>query len=121
MLEGFVTRSHEAVREWYARARCLFQVETRKRRAIAVDETKVKVQRQCLYVWAAIDIDTWEVLYTWVSQGQSGFEVLVFLRRPLEVCDRMPVVYVDRAPWYLWALDRLGSRGSIGPSDPAIP
>ncbi len=116
-----MTRSHEAVREWYARARGLVQVEARKRRAIAVDETKVKVQGQWLYVWAAIDVDIWEVLYTWVSQGRSGFEALRFLRRVLEVCDGSPTVYVDRVPWDRWALDRLGvplEHRTFGPRNP---
>ncbi|MCJ2519759.1 MAG: DDE-type integrase/transposase/recombinase [Candidatus Thermoplasmatota archaeon] len=62
-------------------------MDIRRRRAIAVDETNIKVQGRWLYRWAAIDIDTWEVLYTWVSQGRSGFEALGFLRRVLEVCE----------------------------------
>ncbi len=79
VLEGFQRRSHEAVREWYARARCLFQVEAKHRRTIAVDETKVKVQGRWLFLWAAIDVDTWEILDTSVTQERSGFEALCIL------------------------------------------
>jgi transposase-like protein len=104
VLEGFVPRSHEAVRQWYERARHLFQVESRSRRAIAVDETKVKIQGRRMYVWAVIDVDTWEILAAWVSQGRSSFEALRFLRRVLEACEGVPMVYVDRphgtrGPW----------------------
>lgn len=121
VLAAFRERSHEAVREWYQRARALFQVERRERRALAVDETKVKVQGRWMYVWAAIDVETWEVLHTWVSEGRSGFEALCFMRRVLEACDGLPVVYVDRAGWYRWALDRLGvpwEHRTFGPRNP---
>ncbi len=121
MLEGFQKRSHEAVREWYSRARDLFQVEARQRRAIAVDETKIHVQGRWLYLWSVIDVDSWEVLYTWVSHGRSGFETPGFLRRALEVCEDLPMVYVDRAPWYRWALGRLGvpwEHRTFGPRNP---
>ncbi len=94
VLEGFQRRSHEAVREWYSRARDLFQVEARQRRAIAVDETRIKVQGRWLYLWSVIDVDSWEVLHTWVSQGRSGFETLGFLRRALES--------VRTFPWCMW-------------------
>ena len=67
VLGSFLARSHEAVRQWYERARELFHVERRPRRAIAVDETKIRVQGEWIYLWAAIDVDRWEVLVTWVS------------------------------------------------------
>ncbi|MFQ5870916.1 MAG: hypothetical protein ACE5IB_01995, partial [Candidatus Geothermarchaeales archaeon] len=48
--------SHEALRQWYERSRGLFQVEVKRRRAMAVDETKVKVRgsgytsgRRCMW------------------------------------------------------------------------
>jgi putative transposase len=106
--EAFISRSHEAVRGWYGRARELFQVERRARRAIAVDETKVKVQGRWVYVWAAIDVDTWEVLGAWASWERSSFEALQFLRAVQGYCDGLPTVYVDGGPWYRWPLERLG-------------
>ena len=121
VLTNFVARSHEAVRQWYERARELFHVERRPRRTIAVDETKIRVQGEWIYLWAAIDVDTWEILQTWVSQGRSGFEALCFLRGVLKLCDGYPLVYVDRAGWYRWALNRLGvpwEHRSFGPRNP---
>ncbi len=109
------------MREWYSRARALFQVASRPRRAIAVDETKIKVQGRWLYLWAAVDVDTWEVPATWVSQGRSGFEALGFLRTVLRQFEGLPKVYVDGAPWYPMALNRLGvpwEHRTFGPRNP---
>ncbi|MCJ2520403.1 MAG: hypothetical protein LN412_05575 [Candidatus Thermoplasmatota archaeon] len=44
-----------------------------------------------------------------------------FQRRALEVCEGLPMVYVDRAPWYRWALGRLGvpwEHRTFGPRNP---
>ena len=101
-------RSHEAVREWYQRASKLFDVVRRRRRAVAVDETKIRVQGRWRYLWAAIDVDNWEVLAVWVTEGRSSLETRIFLRLVLRRCEGVPRVYVDRAPWYPWALNSLG-------------
>jgi putative transposase len=117
----FDEASHEAVREWYGKARALFEARRRPRRALAVDETKVKVRGRWMYVWAAIDVDRWEVLATWITEGRSMFEASSFLRKALSYCDGMPTVYVDGAPWYRWALDRLGvpwEHRTFGPRAP---
>ncbi len=121
VLFNFGEASHEAIRKWYLKCRHLFHPTSRKRRAIAVDETKIKIQGKWMYVWAAIDIDTWDVLATWASQGRSGLEALSFIREALKVCENNPIVYVDRAPWYRWALNRLGvpwEHRTFGPRNP---
>ena len=38
--------SHEALRKWYLKLKTLFVREMKHRRAIAVDETKVKLEKQ---------------------------------------------------------------------------
>jgi putative transposase len=121
VLFNFGEASHEAIRKWYLRCRELFLPKRRKRGAIAVDETKIKIQGKWMYIWAAIDIDTWDVLATWASQGRSGLEALSFIRKAMEVCENSPVVYVDGAPWYRWALNRLGvpwEHRTFGPRNP---
>ncbi len=72
VLFNFGEASHEAIRKWYLKCRHLFHPTSRKRRAIAVDETKIKIQGKWMYVWAAIDIDTWDVLATWARPGKVG-------------------------------------------------
>lgn len=43
MLRDFGGASHEAVREWHHRCRGLSDPPPRERRAVAVDETKVRI------------------------------------------------------------------------------
>jgi transposase-like protein len=121
VLDNFEPRSHEAVRQWYERARFLFEVRTVKRRALAVDETKVKVQGKWMYVWAAIDVDTWEVVAAWASFARSFLESYSFIRKVLKACENRPLFYVDRGPWYRYALDRMGlpwEHRTFGPRNP---
>ena len=54
LLENF---SHESVRKWYKRCKELFDIDRKIRRAVAVDETKVKLENNQIYVWNAIDVD----------------------------------------------------------------
>ena len=100
------SRSHEAIRKWYLRASVLFNVQTAPRRVIAIDESKIKGQWR--YLWAAVDVDTWEVLAVWITRGRSGLKARMFIRSVLRRCKRHPRVVVDGGPWYRWALDRLG-------------
>ena len=102
------SRSHEAIRKWYLRASSLFDVQRAPRRVIAIDESKIKIEGQWRYLWAAIDVDTWEVLAVWITRGRSGLEARMFLRRVLRRCRGRPRVLVDGGPWYRWALDSLG-------------
>jgi putative transposase len=121
ILGYFGGASHEAIRNWYSRCKSIFVVKPRKRRAIAIDETKIKIQGKWVFIWAAIDIDSWEVIATWVTQGRSGFEAIQFIRRVLSHCKNKPLVYVDRAGWYKWALNRLGvpwEHKTFGPRNP---
>jgi transposase-like protein len=36
---------------------------------IAVDETKIRIHGKWHILWAAVDIDTWEILGVWITQG----------------------------------------------------
>jgi putative transposase len=78
------------------------------RRLVAVDETVLKVNGQICYLWAAIDVDTDEVLAVYASRGRGIPTAIKFLRKVLDSCVGKPVIVVDRGPWYRWALDRLG-------------
>ena len=48
LLENF---SHESVRKWYKRCKELFDIDRKIRRAVAVDETKIKLENNQIYVW----------------------------------------------------------------------
>lgn len=122
VLQYFDGASHESVRKWYRRAEGLFPpLQPKERRAIAVDETKIKVNGKWVYLWGAIDIDSWEILSVWISQGRSGFEALQFMRKVMKHCSNKPIVYVNGAHWYKWALQRLGLQRchrTFGPRNP---
>jgi transposase-like protein len=86
----------------------LFRPSKRARRLVAVDETVLKVNGQICYLWAAIDVDTNEILALYASRGRGIPSAIEFLRKVLDSCEGKPVIVVDRGPWYRWALDRLG-------------
>jgi transposase-like protein len=61
--------SRESVRIWVHRFSSLFRPFRRVRRLVAVDETVLRVSGQICYLWAAIDVDTNEVLAVYASRG----------------------------------------------------
>lgn len=55
--------SHEAVRRRYHRAKKpLCEPSKRCRKTIAIDETKIKVEKRWYYLWTAIDMESRELL-----------------------------------------------------------
>jgi putative transposase len=100
--------SRESVRIWVHRFSSLFKPSKRARRLVAVDETVLKVNGQTCYLWAAIDVDTNEILALYASRGRGIPCAVKFLRKVLDSCEGKPVIIVDRGPWYRWALERLG-------------
>jgi transposase-like protein len=100
--------SRESVRIWVHRFSSLFKPSKRARRLVAIDETVLKVNGQTCYLWAAIDVDTNEILALYASRGRGIPCAVKFLRKVLDSCEGKPVIIVDRGPWYRWALERLG-------------
>jgi len=58
-------------------------VQRAPRRVIAIDESKIKIKGRWRYLWAAIDVDTWEVLAVRITKGRSGLDAKMFLREVL--------------------------------------
>jgi len=103
--------SHEAIRQWYHRIGDAFPRLRRKhRRTVAIDETKIRIEKKWMYLWAAMDTDTREILAVYLSPARSHFDTLRFLKRMMRYCSNKPLVLIDRGPWYPWALDRYGLR-----------
>jgi transposase-like protein len=100
--------SRESVRIWAHRFSSLFKPSKRARRLVAVDETVLKINGRICYLWAAIDVDTNEILAVYASRGRGLPNAIKFLKMVLRSCDGKPIVVVDRGPWYRLALDRLG-------------
>ena len=106
-IERFVDRSHVAVHDWYHRLAHLFEPDRDCRRAVSVDETKLAIEDQEVYVWAAVDVDTFEVLHVEVSPGRSSLDTLLFLNEVLTHCRGRPLILADRGGWYDWLLPLL--------------
>jgi putative transposase len=109
-LSSFEAVSHEAVRQWYHRSQDLFCVNSCYRPLIAVDETKIKINGRWHLLWAAIDVNTWEILGVWITQGRASIEAHSFLCYVLKKCANMPKILVDGGPWYKPALERLNAN-----------
>jgi len=88
-------------------ARALFEFDCQDRQEVAVDETEIEVDGQDLYVWAAVDCDTLEVLHVDVSPSRSGLNALLFLREVLKRGRGRPAPAGDRGPGYDWPLNLL--------------
>ncbi|MFP3283101.1 MAG: DDE-type integrase/transposase/recombinase [Nitrososphaeria archaeon] len=72
------------------------------------NEAAEKVNGREVYVWAAIDVDTGELLAIKASWSRSSMDALLFLSRVLGARTNKPVFVVEGGPWYSWALRELG-------------
>ena len=77
----------------------MFRPSKRVRRLVAVDETVLKVKGRICYLWAAIDVDTNEILAVYASKGRGLPNAIKFLKMVLRSCDGKPIVVVDRGRW----------------------
>jgi putative transposase len=60
---------HVAVHDWYHRLKHPFEPDRDRHEAVAVDETKLEIEGEEVYVWAAVDVETFEVLHVDASPG----------------------------------------------------
>jgi len=100
--------SYEAVRYWYNQFKELFVVGCKDRRAVAIDETKVKREGKQIFLWTAVDVDSKKILAFYISETRCALDTYWFLKKVMESCTNKPVIIGDKAPWYRWALQRLG-------------
>jgi len=77
---------------------------------VAVDGTALKLGGARLYVWAAVDAHSREVLAIRASLQRMDVDALAFLRVVLKMCRGKPLILVDEGSWYPSALKRLGLR-----------
>jgi transposase-like protein len=63
------------------------------RRPAAVDETVLKVNGQACYLWAAIDVDTSEVLAVYASRGIPS--AVKLLGKVLDSCEGKPGIGLE--------------------------
>lgn len=82
-------------------------MKRRWRRAVAIDETEVKLENNQIHIWNAIDVDSRVVLAVYVSETRTNLYAMYFLKEVLKKCENKPMILVDRDPWYRLALKRL--------------
>ena len=87
--------SHEAVRKWWLRMKPSFDLRKEKRRCLAVNETKIKINVEWIWIWAVIDRDSKEILATYVSYTRSSMDIYTTMRKALKWCRNKPKVLVD--------------------------
>ena len=101
--------SHEAVRQWFQRLGTITPTIAKKeRKIVAIDETKLRIRKKWYFLWAAIDVDTKELLGVYLSPSRTSFDTMFFLRHIMRYCSNKPVILVDGGPWYGWTLTRMG-------------
>ena len=94
-----IEASHVSVYRWvHALKRIVSLVPQKERKVVAIDETMLKIKGRQVFVWAAIDTDTRELLAVYASYYRSNINTLVFLKRVLSACTNRPVVLVDGGP-----------------------
>ncbi|XRO74786.1 IS6 family transposase [Methanocaldococcus sp. 28A] len=110
-LSQFESISHESVRIYYHKIKDILNEPERKtRNLIAIDETKLKLGNETIYVWSAIDVESKECLGIYVSKTRFYLDTMLFVRRILKFCSNKPKILVDSGKWYPWALQRLGLK-----------
>lgn len=96
---GLIEASREAVRVWVHKLEGLvYHGPPRRRFMVAVDETKTKLNGVWLYLWAAIDIESREVLAVYASYQRSSLNAYIFLTMMLDGCLNKPMILVDGGP-----------------------
>jgi transposase-like protein len=96
---GVWTRQFQEAKDW------IDPVPKKKRKYVAVDETKIKINGEIAFIWGAIDVKTSEILALEVSWQRSGANALWFLKDVLDKCSSKKEVQIltDGAGWYPWA------------------
>ena len=118
--------THNPISAWYRRASHLFREQPAQRHErLVIDETSLPIENprsewpeECdkdagdhlteLFLWAAVDPDTEQLVHVAVSEGRSSVEALGFVKGVLARCDNRPTIHVDRGVWYPWPLNVLG-------------
>lgn len=98
---------HRYVKKFQAKVRVA--IEPKERDMIDVDETCIKKNGSKCFIWAAVDVFTKELIAWDVSRGRSTLDTMMFLYKVKARCKgQLPIVVVDRGPWYPEALSRIG-------------
>lgn len=95
--------SKSSINEWCLKIRTLLESkewhEIKKRSKIAIDETCIKLNGKKFYVFAAIDVETKELIEIRAYTSRSALTTRIFLKSVLCKCLNKPKIIRDKAPW----------------------
>ena len=60
-----------AVHDWYHRLEHVFEPDRDRRKAVAVDGTNLEIEDEEVYIWAAVDVDTFKYCTSMLSPPQQ--------------------------------------------------
>jgi len=118
--------THNPISAWYRRASDLFREQpVQRHERLVINETTLPIEKpredwpeevdkdagdhlEELFLWAAIDPDTQQLVHVTVTTGRSGVDALAFVKGVLARCDNQPAIHVDRGAWYPLALGFAG-------------
>lgn len=100
--------SYVAIHKAFMAMKHLPEPEIEHRRCIAIDETKTKLGSRQLFIWAARDVDSKELLAFRCSFTRSSLDAEIFIKYVLRYCTNRPLFLVDHGPWYPYAFEQLG-------------
>ena len=87
------------------------QVKRKKRKIILVDETVLKLKGKHIYIWAAMDSETREILGLEASFTRNEWDAVRIFNDVLKKCKGKPkLILVDGGKWYKKAAKRRGLR-----------
>ncbi len=81
--------------------------EKKKRNLIAIDETVVKANKRCYYVYSAVDVERNELILMRAYTTRNYLTTRSFIKEVLKYCDSKPKFIIDKAPWLIEALKSL--------------
>ena len=108
-----VNKSKTAVHYWSVKFResLNYKVERKKRKCIAIDETKIKVNSTWYFIYAAIDIETRELIAMRAYTTRNYLTTLDFIKHVLSFCSNRDFeIITDKMPCYKQVCNRLGIR-----------
>jgi putative transposase len=108
---GKISKSsvHDCFRNFAEKVEFVRELKPKEYRIVAIDETVIKVNGKCWYVWLAVDVETKELVTFHVSRSRTDLEARLFLLRLKTRCKgKLPLILVDKGPWYRESLSRLG-------------
>jgi len=112
-ISRIISRSKTAIHYWSIKFReaLNYKTERKERKFIAIDETKIKVNKTWYFIYAAIDVDIRELICMKAYTSRNYITTLDFIKHVLRFCSNRDFeIITDKMPCYEYVCKRLGLR-----------